>query len=118
HFTNDGGGNKWTPLNEVTLDLNNNLVSQLGGNQHRMITITDPVTGKARLIVGTDLGIFSAVDDDGTLISNLGAQPVPLGSRNGNIQVAEFVYGAVQPSNLAAQLAGAMFYGQATDNNG
>ena len=37
-------------------------------------------------------------------------------SRNGNIQITQFYYGAAQPSNLAAQIAGALFYGQAQDN--
>ena len=38
--------------------------------------------------------------------------------RNGNLQITQFYYGAAQPSNLAAQIAGALFYGSAQDNGG
>ena len=41
---------------------------------------------------------------------------VPFGSRNGNLQITQFYYGAAQPSRLAAQIAGALFYGQAQDD--
>src|SRR5439155_12920298 len=34
----------------------------------------------------------------------------------GNLQITQFYYGASQPSNLAAQIAGALFYGQAQDD--
>ena len=39
-------------------------------------------------------------------------------NRNGNLQITQFYYGAVQPSNAAAQIAGALFYGSAQDNGG
>ena len=110
-FTNDGGGVTWTPFSP-NLDA-------LGGNQHRVFTMIDPMTGKARIIVGTDLGIFTAVDDGtGQFLTQFGTEAVPTGSRNGNMQITEFNYGAVQPSNLSAQIAGALFYGQSNDNNG
>ena len=38
--------------------------------------------------------------------------------RNGNLQITQFYYGAAQPSNAAAQIAGALFYGSAQDNGG
>src|SRR5207253_1886832 len=38
------------------------------------------------------------------------------GTRNGNLQITQFYYGATQPSGLAAQIAGALFYGQAQDD--
>ena len=48
----------------------------------------------------------------------------PSVNRNGNLQLAQFYYGAVQPSSAAAQVAGALFYagaenigGQASDPN-
>ena len=37
---------------------------------------------------------------------------------NGNLQITQFYYGAAQPSTLAAQIAGALFYGSAQDNGG
>ena len=39
-------------------------------------------------------------------------------NRNGNLQITQFYYGAAQPSNAAAQIAGALFYGSAQDNGG
>src|SRR5262249_53938767 len=42
---------------------------------------------------------------------------VPTGSRNGNLQITQFYYGAAQPSNVAAQGAvlRGMFYGSPPD---
>ena len=39
-------------------------------------------------------------------------------SRNGNLQITQFYYGAAQPSTAAALIAGALFYGSAQDNGG
>ncbi len=103
-FTNDGGGASWIPF-----DIE-------GTDQHRIITMVDPLTGKTRIIVGDDQGIYSAVDDNGKFLFSFGNQTLPDASRNGNIQITQFYYGAIQPSNLAAQVAGALFYGQAQDD--
>ena len=107
-FANTGAGVKWIPFDKA-----------LGGStdQHRAIAIRDPLTGHARLIFGDDQGVFTAVDlGDGTLSNGIGSQAGVTGSRNGNLQITQFYYGAVQPSNLAAQIAGALFYGSAQDD--
>ncbi|MDB5311736.1 MAG: regulatory domain of in-like proprotein convertase [Gemmataceae bacterium] len=88
---------------------------------HRIITMIDPLTGKTRLIVGDDQGVASSVDNgDGTLNTGIGFAPTPnaggVAIRNGNLQTAQFYYGATQPSQLAADIAGSMFYGMAQDN--
>ena len=46
------------------------------------------------------------------------SDPLPEISRNGNLQITQFYYGAAQPSNAAALIAGALFYGSAQDNGG
>ena len=124
-FSNSGSGAWWTPF-----------VSFLGGQTdiHRIVTLKDPVTGKTRLIVGLDQGVFTGIDNgDGTVLSTIGnqgspsslsgtaiptdgTQVLPTGSRNGNLQINQFYNGAAQPSALAAQVAGALFYGMAQDN--
>ena len=48
--------------------------------------------------------------------SAVGFATAPAKSRNGNLQLTQFYYGAVQPSQLAADIAGALFYGMAQDN--
>ena len=81
---------------------------------HSILPIVDQVTGKTRLIFGTDSGIFTAVDDGrGGLVGSLGSVQslgttggdvkVATGSRNGNLQTAELYYGAAEPSTVAAQ---------------
>jgi subtilisin-like proprotein convertase family protein len=108
-FLNAGTGATWKPFD-------------LGGtDQHRFVTLRDPVTGHARLIIGDDQGIFSAVDDNGTLSTGglaPGSDPESGGgaaNRNGNLGVAQFYYGASQPSSAAAQIAGALFYSGVQD---
>ena len=107
-FANTGAGVKWIPFDKA-----------LGGStdQHRAIAIRDPLTGHARLIFGDDQGVFTAVDlGDGTLSPGIGSQAGVTGTRNGNLQITQFYYGAVQPSSAAAQIAGALFYGSAQDD--
>src|SRR5262249_57681797 len=41
-----------------------------------------------------------------------GDQPIVTFGRNGNLQTAQLYSGAIQPSSLAAQVAGALFYAQ------
>jgi len=107
-FTNDGSGAYWTPFVDI-LNFSTDL--------HRIVTLKDPVTGKTRLIVGLDQGVFTGVDNgDGTVLSSVGQKVLPTGSRNGNLQINQFYNGAAQPSALAAQIAGALFYGMAQDN--
>ncbi len=119
-FTNDGSGATWIPFD-------------IGGStdQHRMITEVDPLTGLSRIIIADDQGVFSAVDNNGVLSDGIGTAPFANVNRNGNLQITQFYYGAVQPSNAAAQIAfdqsqgqvaspfpGGMFYGSAQDDGG
>ncbi|MBX6313387.1 MAG: subtilisin, partial [Isosphaeraceae bacterium] len=103
-FNNTGADARWIPFD-------------IGGtDQHRVVTLVDPLTGHARIIIGDDQGVFTAVDNNGTFQTGIGTVEAPFGSRNGNLQITQFYYGAAQPSNLAAQVAGAMFYGSAQDD--
>ena len=106
-FGNDGSGVKWIPFDQA-----------LGGtDQHRVVTMRDPLTGRPRLIFGDDQGVFSSLDNgDGTVNGPVGTAATPDISRNGNLQITQFYYGAVQPSSAAAQIAGSLFYGQAQDD--
>jgi len=105
-FTNSGAEVKWIPFD-------------IGGtDQHRIFVTRDPLTGHARLIIGDDQGVYSAVDNNGTFDSGIGTASAPGGSFNGNLQITQFYYGAAQPSNLAAQVSAALFYGSAQDNGG
>jgi subtilisin-like proprotein convertase family protein len=103
-FANDGTGAKWIPFD-------------LGGtDQHRWITIRDPLTGHSRLIIGDDQGVWTAVDINGQFSSGIGTAPFAGLSRNGNLQITQFYYGASQPSSVSAQAAAALFYGSAQDD--
>src|SRR3989442_1139746 len=84
-FANSGNGAKWIPFD-------------IGGtDQHRFITTRDPLTGHARLIIGDDQGVYTAVDNGGTLVSGIGSAVAPTGSRNGNLQSTQVYYRASQP---------------------
>jgi subtilisin-like proprotein convertase family protein len=105
-FANDGSGAWWTPFDGF-----------IGGTDvHTIIPMVDPATGKTRLLVGYDQGIATGIDNNGTLLSSIGNQSLASGVRNGNIQITQFYNGAAQPSALAAQIAGALFYGEAQDD--
>ncbi|MCC6417524.1 MAG: proprotein convertase P-domain-containing protein [Gemmataceae bacterium] len=84
---------------------------------HNLFTFVDPLTGGTRVIAGTSEGVFTGVAlNDGVGITNIGTAVTPTGSRNGNLQITQFFYGAGQPSSLAADLAGALFYASAREN--
>jgi len=105
-FRNEGTDVRWAPLSDAVLG------SQA---QHEMIAIRDPISGQTRLIFGDDQGVFTGVAQrDGTFLQSIGGQELAFGARSGNLQLAQFNYGAAQPSILAADIAGAMFYGMAT----
>jgi subtilisin-like proprotein convertase family protein len=110
NFHNGGDGLSWAPVSESFL--------QGSTDQHRLLAVIDPLTGKTRLIAGDDQGIFTAVTNpDGTLATDgIGFAPSITGSRNGNIQITQFYYGASQPSSLAAEIQGALLYGMAQDD--
>ncbi len=95
--------------------------AEVNTDVHRIITVVDPLTGGTRLLVGDDQGVATAVDDGkGNLITSVGSGPqrqnLPGLIRNGNLQTVQFYSSAVQPGQLAAEIAGAMFYGEAQDN--
>jgi hypothetical protein len=106
-FTNTGFDAIWMPFG-----------SGLGGtDQHELVAFRDPLTGRTRLIYGDDQGVWTGTDDGtGAGIAGIGTATSASGSRNGNLQITQFYYGAAQPSTLAADLAGAMFYGSAQDD--
>jgi hypothetical protein len=84
---------------------------QSASELHAMIAVPDNLTGATRLIYGDERGINTYVDaGDGTKLTNVGQAILPSGSRNGNLQLAQFMSGAAQPSSLAADLAGALLY--------
>ncbi len=106
-FTNNGAGVTWIPFD------------MSGTDYHRVVTMIDPTTGLPRLIFGNDQGVWSVLDNNGTFETSIGSStPTPNLDRNGNLQITQFYYGAAQPSNAAAQIAGALFYGSAQDNGG
>ena len=105
-FSNTGANVTWIPFD-------------MGGtDQHRVVTVKDPLTGHARIIIGDDQGVFSEVDNNGTFDAGIGTAQQPDGDRNGNLQITQFYYGAAQPTNVAADLASALFYGSTQDNGG
>src|SRR5579883_3318271 len=105
-FTNNGNGVEWIPFDMP------------GTDYHAVTTMVDPVTGLPRLIFGNDQGIWSVLDDNGTFENQVGSDIQAGINRNGNLQITQFYYGAVQPSSAEAQVAGALFYGSAQDNGG
>ncbi len=120
-FTNDGSDIKqWGPFGTILPDGTvsaTNLILNGTTNIHTAVSFVDPLTGMARLIFGDDQGVFTGVArPDGTLEQDLGTQQVVTGDRNGDLQITEFYYGASQPSQLAADLGGALLYGTAQDN--
>ena len=105
NFTNNGDGVEWIPFD-------------MGGpDYHRMVTMIDPTTGLPRIIFGNDQGIWTALDNNGAFETQVGSSDPLAGiERNGNLQITQFYYGAAQPSNAAALIAGALFYGSAQDD--
>ena len=64
------------------------------------------------MIVGDDQGVFTGVlDANGTIIPGVGNATSATYSRNGNLQIGQFLYGASQPSNtlLNNQIASALY---------
>lgn len=100
-FRNEGTDVRYAPFD-----------AEVDTNVHRMLTLVDPISGRSRLIVTDDMGVASVVDaGDGTIPTALGFRSLPDKLRTGNLQISQFIYGAVQPSTLAADIAGALYYG-------
>src|SRR5262249_3621189 len=124
-FSNSGLGAKWSYFDQIWDGVDpyffstDSTLDFAGSNEHRMVTMVDPVTGHARIIFGDDGGVYTAVDDGtGHLMFGIGTAASPNYSRNGNLQIPQFFYGAAQPSNLAAQASQALFYGASRDSIG
>src|SRR5262249_5497224 len=65
HFTNTGTDALWMPYADAMEGTT---------DQHRVVTMRDPLTGKTRLIFGDDQGVFTALDQgNGQLLASLGS---------------------------------------------
>ena len=117
-LNNSGSGATWTPITGF-LGLSSN------SYQFDLIAVPDPLTGGTRLIAGNLNGVWTGVaGSNGQILQNIGDvtnntvastsadQPIVNFSRNGNLQIAQFYYGASQPNSAAAQIAGALLYAQ------
>jgi subtilisin-like proprotein convertase family protein len=106
-FTNNGAGVSWIPFDMP------------GTAYQASLAEIDPTTGLPRLIFGNSQGVWSVLDNNGTFESTIGGyDSTPDSNRNGNLQLTQFYDGAAQPSNAAAQVADALFFGAAQDNGG
>ena len=96
------------------------LNNEISGTGYQILVAeVDPTTGLTRLIAGNLTGIYSGLDDNGTFEANVGTSTaLPEVNRNGNLDLAQFYYGAVQPSSAAALVAGSLFYGGAQNIGG
>ena len=113
-FTNNGENASWRPFTQF---IQTPTGAPLATGIHQLYSFVDPLTGKTRLIAAADQGIYTGVDrGDGQLSNGVGFLPSISRSRNGNIQLGQYFAGAVQPSQSAADIAGAMFYAMSRDN--
>ena len=102
-FNNNGSGAVITQIDGGGLD---------GAGQLALVATIDPLSGKTRFLFGNVAGIWTGTaDSDGTPITNVGVDQEILGTRNGNLQISLFNDGTAQPGTLAAELSGALFYG-------
>jgi len=110
-FANTGAGVTWIPFDVP------------GTAYQASVAEIDPTTGLPRIIFGNSQGVWSVLDNSGSVETSIGSpNPTTLNlpnvNRNGNLQITQFYNGAAQPSNVAAQIADALFYGAAQDNGG
>ena len=138
--SNNGSGATWTPFTDYLAQPGQAAGGPrdlLGNSQlvYQLVTVRDATTGRTRVIAGDVNGVYTGVDKgDGTLIRSIGDvtdlstvssatrldygfgpftggdTPVAFGDRNGNLQIAELYATASQPSQIAANIAGALFY--------
>jgi subtilisin-like proprotein convertase family protein len=125
-FNNSGTKVRWTPFDQAgqpdPFDTSSGSVpgqntwSKSTRGYQRIIPVRDPLTGATRLYFANDNGVYTAVDQgDGSLVGSIGDVVDPSnkngdvdiinGSRNGNLQIAQFRAGASQTTALSAQLA-------------
>ncbi|WP_220369774.1 Ig-like domain-containing protein [Paludisphaera rhizosphaerae] len=113
-FTNNGFGTEWIPF-----DAPLSIADTTTPTYNRLVTIVDPITGLPRLIYGSNRGVYSVLDDNGTQLvgTSVGTTPTPVADRNGNLQIAQFYYGAVQPNNAgtASSVDAALFAAAGND---
>ncbi|OJW21002.1 MAG: hypothetical protein BGO49_30085 [Planctomycetales bacterium 71-10] len=113
-FTNNGFGATWTPFDPP-------ISTGTSPTYQRLVSMIDPTTGMTRLIYATNRGVWSVLDDDGKMLvaESVGTTPAPGANRNGNLAVAQYYYGAVQPSAAAltaqANYDKALFYASSND---
>ena len=112
--TNDGTGTRWIPFDQMLQANGTSIVSST--NPHTILSMVDPINGSTRLIVGDDQGVFTAsFNPDGTINpgvnAGVGTAASATYSRNGNLQIAQLLYGAAQPSStlLGTQITSALY---------
>jgi subtilisin-like proprotein convertase family protein len=113
-FANDGTGAMLEPYDSAAVVGVNPVEGST--DQHRVISYRDPLTGLTRLIFGDDQGVFTNVDNNGKVQGSIGTAQAITGSRNGNLQIIQHYDSAGQPSELAADIAGSLFFGEAQDD--
>jgi subtilisin-like proprotein convertase family protein len=107
-FSNAGVDVRWTPYDSML---------QFSNGLNTLVTINDPITGRARLLVGTNHGVYTAADNGTTPgAGSIGSAIGAFGTRNGNLQLAQIHFGAVQPSEESAAIAGALFHAMTLQN--
>ncbi len=126
-IANNGNETRWSPI-----------FPPVHVDYHDVDVFVDPLTGKSRLVVGTDGGVYSFLTESGLDLNGdallpdgaFVAFPSPSignaigpahGSRNGNLQMTQIYGGATQPNQVAAEIAalfknGGLFYGATQDN--
>ena len=119
-FANNGFGAEWIPFDiPLPPPIPGDPYLNAPPSYHRLVTMIDPTTGLTRLVYGTNRGVWSVLDDKGVQLTeaSVGSTPTPGGDRNGNLQIAQFFYGAAQPSNVAvaASYDQALFYAGGND---
>ena len=89
----------------------------------QIITVVDPLTGKARMIFGSDSGVGTFVSESSGLLNEVNGFTQPGanltldknfqvdGKRNGNLQIGQLYSGDVQPSLLAANISQSLLLG-------
>ena len=109
-FLNPGTGAIWNYF-ETTRDG----VFLRQGAVYGVQTFVDPITGKTRVFIGSEGGLFSVVDDGtGQQITAVNNLTVPQGGLNGNLQTLRMLGAAAQPSQVKADIVGALFYAATT----
>ena len=121
-FFNTGLGASWTPMDVPSTGEFQPPGSdfEISGTGYQIaLSEVDPTTGLPRLIVGNLTGVYSGLDNNGAFEATIGSSTAtPSVNRNGNLDLGQFYYAAVQPSTAAAQIAGALFYGGAENIGG